>query len=86
VKSGLAFTVLCLSLLSCKPQSSKEGDAALSVKAEYVLPYPVGREYACAQGFDNAFSHYGTFRYASISPCRSARSFTAARKGGSSTF
>jgi murein DD-endopeptidase MepM/ murein hydrolase activator NlpD len=63
VKFSVAFTVLCVFLLSCKHPSSGN-DEALSVEAKYVLPYPVGQEYTCSQGFNNPNSHNGTFQYA----------------------
>jgi murein DD-endopeptidase MepM/ murein hydrolase activator NlpD len=63
MKSSIAFTVLCVFFLSCKHQSH-ENNETLSVEAKYVLPYPVGREYTCLQGFNDPYSHNGTFRYA----------------------
>jgi murein DD-endopeptidase MepM/ murein hydrolase activator NlpD len=63
MKFCVAFSVLCVIFLSCRHQSH-ENDMPLSVEAKYVLPYPVGRVYTCLQGFNNSYSHNGTFRYA----------------------
>jgi murein DD-endopeptidase MepM/ murein hydrolase activator NlpD len=63
MKSSVVFILICVFFLSCK-QQSPDNDVTLSVEAKYVLPYPVGREYTCVQGFNNSYSHNGTFRYA----------------------
>jgi murein DD-endopeptidase MepM/ murein hydrolase activator NlpD len=80
VKSGVAFIVLCVLFLSCEHQST-DNDGALSGDAKYVLPYQVGREYTCAQGFNNPYSHNGTFRYAVDFTMPIGTLITAARSG-----
>ncbi|MDP1675408.1 MAG: M23 family metallopeptidase [Bacteroidota bacterium] len=80
MKSSVAFTVFCVLFLSCKHQST-DNDAALTVEAKYVLPYPVGREYSCSQGFNNPYSHNGSFRYAVDFTMPIGTLITAARSG-----
>ena len=80
MKSSAAIAVLCVLFLSCKHQSTDD-DVAPSVVAKYVLPYPVGREYTCSQGFNNPYSHNGTFRYAVDFTMPIGTLVTAARSG-----
>jgi murein DD-endopeptidase MepM/ murein hydrolase activator NlpD len=80
VKSCIAFSLLWVLFLSCK-QQSPENDGTLSVEAKYVLPYPIGREYTCSLGFNNQYSHNGTFRYAVDFVMPIGTLITAARSG-----
>ncbi len=80
MKSIVAFSVICILFLSCKNQSSEVSDVP-SVEAKYVLPYPVGREYTCSQGFNGQYSHYGSFRYAVDFAMPIGTLITAARSG-----
>lgn len=80
MKTFVVVSLFCLLLSSCKDHSS-ENDEALSVEAKYVLPYPVGREYICSQGFNNSYSHNGTFRYAVDFAMPIGTLITAARSG-----
>ncbi len=80
MKSFVVVSLYCLLFLSCKHQSSENGDA-LSVEAKYVLPYPVGWEYRCSLGFNNLYSHNGSFRYAVDFAMPIGTSITAARSG-----
>lgn len=80
MKSNVTFCVLFFLFLSCNHQSP-ENDEAQSVEAKYVLPYPVGQQYICSQGFNNQFSHYGTFRYAVDFAMQIGTLVTAARSG-----
>jgi murein DD-endopeptidase MepM/ murein hydrolase activator NlpD len=76
----IALTIFCVFFLSCNHQSI-ENDGELSVEAKYVLPYPVGREYICSQGFNDPYSHYGTFRYSVDFAMSIGTLITAARSG-----
>jgi len=80
MKSIVVFSVLCILFLSCK-QLPIVNDNVLSVEAKYVLPYPVGREYKCSLGFNNPYSHNGTFRYAVDFAMPIGTLITAARSG-----
>lgn len=80
MKSSVAFSVLCVLFLSCKHQPP-ENDETLSIEAKYVLTYPVGREYTCSLGFNNSYSHNGTFRYAVDFAMPIGTLITAARSG-----
>lgn len=80
MKTVVAFSMLCILFLSCK-HKPVENDEALSVEAKYVLPYPVGREYTCSLGFNNSYSHNGTFRYAVDFAMPIGTLITAARSG-----
>jgi murein DD-endopeptidase MepM/ murein hydrolase activator NlpD len=80
MKSCVAFFVLCVLFLSCKDQSP-ENDETISVEAKYVLPFPVGRDYTCSQGFNNSYSHNGTFFYAVDFAMPIGTFITAARSG-----
>jgi murein DD-endopeptidase MepM/ murein hydrolase activator NlpD len=80
VRRSVAFALICFLFLSCKHQSS-ENDEALSVEAKYVLPYPVGREYSCLQGFNDPYSHNGTFCYSVDFGMPIGTLVTAARSG-----
>jgi murein DD-endopeptidase MepM/ murein hydrolase activator NlpD len=80
VKPSVAFIVLCVIFLSCKDHSP-DNNIALLEEAKYVLPYPVGREYTCSQGFNNPYSHNGTFRYSVDFTMPIGTLITAARSG-----
>jgi len=80
MKSIVAFSVICILFLTCKNQSSEVSDVP-SADAKYVLPYPVGREYTCSQGFSGQYSHYGSFRYAVDFAMPIGTLITAARSG-----
>jgi murein DD-endopeptidase MepM/ murein hydrolase activator NlpD len=80
MKSCAVFTVLVVFFLSCKHQSP-DNDFTFSGEAKYVLPYPVGREYTCVLGFNNPYSHYGTFRFAVDFTMPIGTLITAARSG-----
>lgn len=60
MKVRVVVAALCVLALSCG-HLSPASDAARAVDAKYVLPYPVGQAYTCVQGFDNPYSHNGTF-------------------------
>ena len=75
-----AFTILCVFILSCDHESI-DNEEALTVEAKYVLPYPVGREYTCLQGFNDPYSHYGTFSYSVDFAMPIGTHITAARSG-----
>lgn len=80
MKSIVAFSVLCIFFLSCKHQLL-ENNVVTSAEAKYVLPYPVGRQYMCSLGFNNSYSHNGTFRYAVDFAMPIGTLITAARSG-----
>ncbi len=68
-------------LLSFSKLRQIDNDEVLSVEAKYVLPYPVGREYTCSQGFNDPYSHYGTFHYSVDFAMSIGTLITAARSG-----
>ena len=80
MKLSATFFMLFFLFLSCNHQSI-ENNEVLSVEAKYVLPYPVGREYICSQGFNNPYSHFDTFRYAVDFAMPIGTFVTAARSG-----
>lgn len=63
MKYIITFCVCFFLYLSCN-HHSPENEEALSVEAKYVLPYPVGQGYICLQGFNDSYSHNGSFSYA----------------------
>jgi murein DD-endopeptidase MepM/ murein hydrolase activator NlpD len=84
MKTKTFLLMFCLILLSCGSNSHDSGvgsDSQNSIKAKFVLPYPVGKEYICSQGFNNSFSHYGTFSYSIDFDMPIGTLVTAARKG-----
>jgi murein DD-endopeptidase MepM/ murein hydrolase activator NlpD len=72
--------ILFLFSLSCKRDQPVIEQQILTDKL-YVLPYPVGRAYTCSQGFNESFSHYGTFKYAVDFGMPVGTIVTAARSG-----
>jgi len=76
----IVFFVLCILILSCN-QQPLDNNGNLSVEAKYVLPYSVGREYTCSLGFNNPYSHNGTFSYALDFAMSIGTNITAARSG-----
>jgi murein DD-endopeptidase MepM/ murein hydrolase activator NlpD len=80
MRSVVTFFVLCILFLSCK-QQALENDKTLSVEAKFILPYPVGQEYTCSLGFNNPYSHNGTFCYAVDFAMSIGTIITAARSG-----
>ena len=66
--------------LSCNRDSSDIGQPIITDKL-YVLPYPIGKAYTCAQGFNTSFSHFGTFSYAVDFGMPVGTLVTAARSG-----
>lgn len=80
MKSIVAFSIICILFLSCKNQSSEVSNVP-SVEAKYVMPYPVGQEYMCSQGFNGQYSHNGSFRYAVDFAMPIGTLITSARSG-----
>jgi murein DD-endopeptidase MepM/ murein hydrolase activator NlpD len=66
--------------LSCNRDSSDNGQPIITDKL-YVLPYPIGKAYACSQGFNTSYSHFGTFSYAVDFGMPVGTLVTAARSG-----
>jgi murein DD-endopeptidase MepM/ murein hydrolase activator NlpD len=81
VKTTLLLLVFCLFPVSCTSKSVDGEEIVPSADARYVLPFPVGRSYVCSQGFNNPYSHYGTFRYAVDLAMPIGTLVTAARNG-----
>lgn len=72
--------ILFLLLISCDNNMTEDGELK-SIEAKYVLPFPVGTEYYCSQGFDTSFSHQGTFKYSIDFDMSIGTLVTAARPG-----
>ncbi len=80
MKTSIVVFLACLCLVSCKRNSTVNGEEQ-SAAAKYVLPFPVGKKYICSQGFNSSFSHYGSFKYAVDFDMPIGTIVTAARKG-----
>lgn len=81
MKTLIIVSLFCLLFISCKRHSSENEDTISPVDAKYVLPYPVGSEYMCSLGFNNSYSHNGSFRYAVDFAMPIGTIITAARSG-----
>jgi murein DD-endopeptidase MepM/ murein hydrolase activator NlpD len=80
MKPIVTLSMLLFLFLSCKHQSPEINDEQSS-GAKYVLPFPVGKEYVCMQGFNKPYSHYGSFSYSVDFSMPIGTLITAARKG-----
>jgi murein DD-endopeptidase MepM/ murein hydrolase activator NlpD len=80
MRTKILFLMSCSLFLSCDHILS-ENNEFKSIKAKYVLPYPVGKVYFCSQGFNSSFSHYNTFQYAIDFDMPIGTLVTAARSG-----
>jgi murein DD-endopeptidase MepM/ murein hydrolase activator NlpD len=80
MKTKIIFLMLTLIFLSCS-NNSRETETLNFVDARFVLPYPVGKEYTCFQGFNTSYSHYGSFTYSVDFDMPIGTLVTAAGKG-----
>ncbi len=55
---GMIFFFSCKEKVTENIQKNNSG-----IAARFVLPYPVGKAYTCSLGFDNVYSHNGSFKY-----------------------
>lgn len=79
IKMKKLFFVISFLFIACN--NILEDDELKSLKAEYVLPYPIGKTYYCSQGFNSSFSHHGTFKYSVDFDMPVGTLITAARNG-----
>lgn len=80
MRTIVRLLALATLFLSCK-QNSSEAAKQQSIEAKYILPYPVGKAYTCAQGFNSSYSHFGSFKYAVDFEMPIGTVVTAARAG-----
>jgi murein DD-endopeptidase MepM/ murein hydrolase activator NlpD len=80
MKTRIIFLMLFSISLSCC-NNSRETEVINFVEAKFVLPFPVGTEYTCFQGFNTSYSHYGTFSYSVDFDMPIGTLVTAAGKG-----
>ncbi|MCC6398934.1 MAG: M23 family metallopeptidase [Bacteroidetes bacterium] len=80
MKAAMMVAVFCLLFLSCDTLSSGDEQPVVT-DTKYVLPYPVGKMYACIQGFNSSPSHSGTFTYSVDFGMSIGTLVTAARSG-----
>lgn len=85
MKIKILFLILSALFLSCSHDSLDSilpgMNELIPMEAKLVLPYPVGKEYICTQGFNNSFSHYGTFSYSVDFDMPIGTLVTAVKKG-----
>ena len=80
MKAMMAIIICCLLFLSCNNNLSDNGKPG-PTEQKYVLPYPIGKAYACTQGFNMSPSHTGTFIYSVDFGMSIGTLVTAARSG-----
>lgn len=77
---SLYFICVLIMALGCK-KSAESLQAPNQQNSHYYLPYPVGTEYMCMQGWNGSMSHYGVFSYAVDFTMQNGTIVTASKEG-----